>query len=98
MATLTPAQQALADVNAAFNALLGKVLIDAVQVGSPIITNFLNSISANPSVQNIVAQQALLMMALPLALPNLEAAVAKDAAVIGLQLIAQLKALLAPAA
>lgn len=90
---LTPQQQALADVNAAFNTLMSKVLVDLVNVGSPIVMNFFTAIQTNPSVSNILAQQALFMAALPLALPNLEADVAKDAATIGLQLIGQLKAL-----
>ena len=93
---LTPVQQALADVNAAFQQLLSRVIVDAVEVGSPIITNYFTNIAANSSVSNIVAQQALLLAALPLALPNLEAQVAKDAATIGLNLMKQLNALLIP--
>lgn len=96
-AALTPAQQALADINQAFQALLGRVLVDAVEVGSPIVINYLTNVQQNPAVANIVAQQALLLAALPLALPNLEAQVAKDASTIGIQLLAQLKALVVPA-
>ena len=53
---------------------------DALKVGLPVVQAFLNDIIANPSQSNIVAQAAALEVNLLAALPNFEAALAKDLA------------------
>jgi hypothetical protein len=68
---------------------------DALKIVLPIIQGGLTNIIANPSPANIVAQKGLILAQFMAALPNLEAAVAKDLAT---QIQADIAALALPAA
>lgn len=53
---------------------------DAIKSALPVVQQFLNSIIANPSEANILAQAGAFQVNLLAALPNLEAALASDLA------------------
>jgi hypothetical protein len=53
---------------------------DELKIVQPIGDNYFTAIQANPSPENVVAQSAQLEVAVVAALPNLEAAAAKDVA------------------
>ncbi len=69
-------------MNALLQAILAAVKTDALKVALPIIQQFFSDVAANPSQSNIVAKLAKLQVDLMAALPDLQAAVAKDLATI----------------
>lgn len=72
---------------------LGTLLVaDIFSVNNTLLENFFNNLKANPTVQNAVAQGALLAASAPLQLPNLEQTAIGQVADIGLQLTALIKA------
>lgn len=70
------------NLGALLQQILTAVKNDALKTALPIINNFFQSVSANPSQSNIVAQLAALQVNLLAAIPNLEESVAKDVATI----------------
>ena len=62
---------------------------DALQSAAVPLRNALTSIEKNPSPSNVIAQGALLTVALPLALPNLESTAVGQLATEGLKLLGQ---------
>lgn len=68
------------NIGALLQQILTAVKNDAIKTALPILNAFFQNISSNPSQMNIAAQLASLEVQLLAALPNLEAAVAKDVA------------------
>lgn len=77
----------MSQVSDALTALFNKLETDELAIVLPLGDTYLQSIISNPSPENVVAQSLALEASVMAALPNMEAAAAKDAA-------AALKALL----
>jgi hypothetical protein len=89
----------MSQVSDLLNTLFGTILKDEAGVLQPIADNYLSSIVANPAPDNVVAQSLGFEGQVLVALPNVEAAAAKDtAAALKSFLDAQIPALVASAA
>jgi hypothetical protein len=79
-APATPAPSVQSLVTSALNGLFASVVRDELGVLQPVGDSYLTSIISNPAPDNVVAQSLAFYAAVPAALPNMEAAAAKDAA------------------
>jgi hypothetical protein len=70
----------MSTVSDALQTLWTNLADDELKIIQPIGDNYFTAIQANPSPENVVAQSAQLEVAVVAALPNLEAAAAKDVA------------------
>jgi hypothetical protein len=70
----------MSTVSDALNTLWTNLEDDELKIVQPIGDNYFTAIEANPSPENVVAQSAQLEVAVVAALPNIEAAAAKDVA------------------
>ena len=77
---------------ALFQSIINAVKGDIIKDALPVLNNFFQSITSNPSQANIIAQALALQVNLLAALPNLESDVAKDIAQILQAEFAQLTA------
>jgi hypothetical protein len=70
----------MSTVSDALNTLWTNLADDELKIVQPIGDNYFAAIVANPSPENVVAQSVALEAAVLAALPNIEAAAAKDVA------------------
>jgi hypothetical protein len=70
----------MSTVSDALQTLWTNLADDELKIIQPIGDNYFTAIQANPSPENVVAQSAQLEVTVVAALPNLEAAAAKDVA------------------
>jgi hypothetical protein len=70
----------MSTVSDALNTLWTNLADDELKIIQPIGDNYFTAIQANPSPENVVAQSVALEAAVLAALPNIEAAAAKDVA------------------
>lgn len=91
MTTATPAPAATSQAASLFKQLGTLLIADVFNSSNTLLEDFFTSLKATPSIQNAMAQGAILAMKAPLQLPNLEAQALAQVADIGLQLTALAK-------